>query len=62
MIIDMNRLIEHQSKEILKNMVDNTQGFTENMRYDLKGIIDMSRSPEELVQTVLLYFSAFKWS
>lgn len=55
--MDLNSIIEHQSKEILKNMVDNTQGYTEKMKCDLKGIIDTSRSPEELFQAVLLYFS-----
>lgn len=61
-VMDMNSMIGHQNKEILKHMVENTQGYTEKMKCDLKGIIDTSKSPEELFQAVLLYFSGLKWS
>lgn len=56
-VMDINSIIEHQSKELLKRMVDDTQGYTEQIRYDLKGIIDASQSLEELAQAWLLYFA-----
>lgn len=56
-IMDINGIIEHQSKEILKKMVDDTQGYTAQIKYDLKNIIDVSQSLEALVQAWLLYFA-----
>lgn len=55
--MDINSIIEHQSKELLKRMVDDTKGYTEQIRYDLKGLIDASQSLEELAQAWLLYFA-----
>ena len=31
----MNGIIKHQSKEIIKNMVNNTRGYTEKTKYEL---------------------------
>lgn len=60
--MDVKSIQEHMCKEKLKNMVDSAQNFNEEMKYQLKAIIDTSPSPEDLLQTVLLYFSALKWS
>lgn len=59
--MDMSSIQEHMLKEKLKNMVDNAQYFSAEMKHELKIMIDTSSSPEDLLQTVLLYFSALKW-
>ena len=53
----MKKIQEHAYKEVLKSMVDNTRGYTEKTRSDLKTIIDVSKTSEELFQAVLIYFS-----
>ena len=39
---------EHLRKELLKKIVDNGQNYTEKMKSDLKEIIDLGKSPEEI--------------
>ena len=39
---------EHLCKELLKKIVDNGQNYTEKMKSDLKEIIDLGKSPEEI--------------
>lgn len=31
--MDVNSILEHQSKEILKRMVDSTQGYSDRIKY-----------------------------
>ena len=40
---------EHLRKELLKKIVDNGQNYTEKMKSDLKEIIDLGKSPEEIL-------------
>ena len=52
---------EHTFKELLKNVVDNGQNYTEKMKFDLKEIIDHGKSPEEICVATLAYFAMYKW-
>ncbi len=52
---------EHTCKELLKKVVDNEQSYTEQMRSDLKEIIDQGKSFEEICKAVLVYFAMYKW-
>ena len=46
---------EHLCKELLKKIVDNGQNYTEKMKSDLKEIIDLGKSPEEICEATLAY-------
>lgn len=59
--MDVNSILEHQSKEILKNIVSSTQGFSDRIKFDLKNMIDASRSLEDLAQAWLAYFATLNW-
>ena len=48
---------EHLCKELLKKIVDNGQNYTEKMKSDLKEIIDLAKSPEEICEATLAYFA-----
>lgn len=49
---------EHITKEALKRIVDNGPNYTEEMKRDLKGIIDVGKSTNEILQATLTYFAA----
>lgn len=53
-------LKEHTYKEFLKKVVDNGQNYTEQMKTDLKAIIDHGNSAEEICKMVLVYFAMCK--
>lgn len=38
-----------------------TLAYTEQIKYDLKVIINTSKTPEDLCEAALLYFSALKY-
>lgn len=50
-------LQEHTYKKFLKKVVDNGQNYTEQMKTDLKEIIDHGNSAEEICKMVLVYFA-----
>ena len=52
---------EHLYKELLKKIVDNGKNYTEKMKSDLKGIIDLGKSPEEICEATLAYFAMCRW-
>ena len=52
---------EHACKELLKKIVDNGQNYTEKMKSDLKEIIDLGKSPEEICEATLAYFAMCRW-
>lgn len=52
---------EHVCKELLKKVVDNGQNYTERMKSDLKEIIDLGKSPEEICEATLAYFAMCRW-
>lgn len=52
---------EHLRKELLKKIVDNGQNYTEKMKSDLKEIIDLGKSPEEICEATLAYFAMCRW-
>lgn len=51
-------LQEHVTKETLKRIVDTSPNYSENVKRDLKTIIDAGKSPEDILQATLLYFAA----
>ncbi len=59
--MDVNSILEHQSKEILKRMVDSTQGYSDRIKFDLKNMIDASQSVKDLAQAWLVYFATLNW-
>ncbi|WP_346663182.1 hypothetical protein [uncultured Merdimonas sp.] len=52
---------EHACKELLKKVVDSGQNYSEKMKSDLKGIIDVGKSPEEICETIIAYFAMYTW-
>lgn len=52
---------EHLCKELLKKIVDNGQNYTERMKSDLKEIIDLGKSSEEICEATLAYFAMCRW-
>lgn len=59
--MELNSVDEHKFKEMLKKLVDDSPNYTEQIKYDLKAIINTSKTPEDLSEAALLYFSALKW-
>ena len=55
--MNQKRMQEHLTKEALKRIVDNSPNYTEQIKQDLKNIIDAGHTPEEIAKTILLYFS-----
>lgn len=53
-------LQEHFYKETLKRIVDNSQNYPDKVKEDVKHIIDLGKSPEEICQGILTYFAALK--
>lgn len=49
---------EHITKEALKRIVDRSPHYSDQIKQDLKDIIDAGNSPEEILQATLLYFAA----
>lgn len=51
------RMQEHLTKEALKRIVDNSPNYTEQIKQDLKNIIDAGNTPEEIAEAILMYFA-----
>lgn len=52
---------EHIVKEALKKIVDDSPNYSEKIKKDLKLIVDLSQTPEEIAQRTLTYFAAIRW-
>ena len=48
---------EHFTKEALKLIVDSSPNYSDQVKQDLKNIIDAGHTPEEIAKAILLYFS-----
>lgn len=48
---------EHIYKETLKRVVDNSPNYPDWIKDGLKAIIDAGRSPEEIAEGIVLFFS-----
>lgn len=59
--MELDNVDEHNFKEMLKKLVDDSPNYTEQIKYDLKAIINTSKTPEDLCEAALLYFTALKW-
>ena len=53
---------EHLTKEALKHIVDNSPNYSDQIKQDLKNIIDAGHTPEEIAKAILLYFSFLHFS
>lgn len=60
--MNQKEIQEHLTKEALKRIVDNSPNCTEQIKQDLKNIIDAGNTPEEILQATLLYFAALHLS
>lgn len=53
---------EHITKEVLKRIVDNSPNYSDQIKQDLKDIIDAGKTLEEIAKAILLYFSLLHFS
>ena len=59
--MNQDKLNEHMAKEAMKHIVDNSPNYTNQMKQDLKSIIDAGRSPEEICKAMLTYFASLRF-
>ena len=52
-----DRLIEHLTKEVLKQEIENNYNFTQQQKHDLKLIVDAGRTPGDVIKGILAYFA-----
>lgn len=55
--MNQKKIQEHLTKETLKRIVDNSPNYTEQIKQDLKNIIDAGNTPEEIAEAILMYFA-----
>lgn len=56
-MMNQENMQEHLTKEALKLIADNSPNYSDQVKQDLKNIIDAGHTPEEIAKTILLYFS-----
>ena len=56
-MMNQENMQEHLTKEAPKLIVDNSPNYSDQVKQDLKNIIDAGHTPEEIAKTILLYFS-----
>jgi len=59
--MNKNEMQEHIFKESLKRQVDNNPNFSDQMKWDIKAIIDAGNTPEEILMATFSYLSKFQW-
>ena len=52
-----DKFIEHFAKESLKQAIDNKFNFTEKQKHELKMIVEVGKTPEEVIKGILAYFA-----
>ena len=52
-----DKLMEHFAKESLKQTIDNNYNFTEKQKCELKLIVDVGKTPEDVIKGILAYFA-----
>lgn len=57
--MDQKKINEHIAKETMKRIVDNSPNYDDNVKRNLKAIIDLDKSPEEILEAVLSYFAGW---
>ena len=55
--MNQKRMQEHLTKEALKLIVDNSPNYSDQVKQDLKKIIDAGHTPEEIAEAILMYFA-----
>jgi hypothetical protein len=48
---------DHLFKEIIKQEIDYNPRYTEKQKYEIKGIIDTGETIEDIIKSLLVYFS-----
>ena len=56
-MMNQENMQEHLTKEALKLIVDNSPNYSDQVKQDLKNIIDAGHTPEEIAKAILLYFA-----
>ena len=55
--MNQKRMQEQLTKEALKRIVDSSPNYTEQIKQDLKNIIDAGNTLEEIAEAILMYFA-----
>lgn len=56
-MMNQENMQEHLTKEALKRIVDNSPNYSDQVKQDLKKIIDAGHTPEEIAEAILMYFA-----
>ena len=51
--MNQKRMQEHLTKEALKRIVDNSPNYSDQVKQDLKKIIDAGHTPEEIALSLI---------
>ena len=57
MMMNQENTQERFTKEALKLIVDNSPNYSDQVKQDLKKIIDAGHTPEEIAEAILMYFA-----
>lgn len=55
--MNQDKMNEHIAKEAMKNIVESSPNYTNQMKQELKSIIETGRSPVEICTAMLTYFA-----
>lgn len=55
--MDNKEIKEHFCKEYVKTVIDNNHNYTEKQKHDLKLIVDSGKTPNEIIERMLIYFA-----
>ena len=56
-MMNQENMQEHFTKEALKLIVDSSPNYSDQVKQDLKKIIDAGNTPEEIAEAILMYFA-----
>lgn len=59
--MNQDKMSEHLAKETFKHIVDNSPNYTNEMKRELKAIIDVGQSPDEICKAMLTYFASLRF-
>lgn len=58
--MDSDQVLEHSVKASLKRIIDCSPNFNEKMKHELKGIVDLGRSTEEIAVNIVTYIATVR--
>lgn len=59
--MNQSNMQEHFFKESLKRQVDHNPNFSDQMKWEIKAMIDAGHTPEEIVMAAFSYLPEFQW-